>query len=115
MRYDADYKTNVLNRWKSIEGHAAAVRRMLESDTYCPDVLRQALAVQGAIDRVNALILANHLQTCASEALRGDDEAAREQVIGELLELFSAGSHVTWTRQLPAFGDLAEAGTAGGA
>lgn len=111
MRYDADYKTNVLNRWKSIEGHAAAVGRMLESDTYCPDVLRQALAVQGAIDRVNALILENHLQTCASEALRGNDDADREQVIGELLELFSAGSHVTWSRQLPALA-MPDAGTA---
>lgn len=113
MSYDEDYKTNVLNRWRSIEGHAAAVRRMLESDAYCPDVLRQALAVQGAIDRVNALILENHLHTCASEALRGDDEAAREQVIRELLELFSGGSHVTWSRQLPAFGEAAAARTAG--
>lgn len=61
------------------------------------------------------LVLENHLQTCASEALRGDDEAAREKVIGELLELFSAGSHVTWSRQLPALDDLAEAATARGA
>lgn len=112
MGYDEDYKRNVLNRWKSIEGHVAAVRRMLEAESYCPDVLRQSLAVQGAIDRVNALVLENHLYSCASQVFRDDDAAARERVIAQQLELFAGRWKVTWSRQLPPFGEAPPAESA---
>ena len=61
----------ILNRWKSIEGHAAAVERMIADDEYCVDILKQTLAIQGAIERVNAAILEKHLQSCVTTAIRG--------------------------------------------
>lgn len=96
-----EYRRRVLNRWKSIEGHVRGVRRMIEEDGYCPEIIKQTLAVQGAIDGVNALILENHLHTCASTAIRSDDVEERERMIGELLELFRGGSRVGWNRSLP--------------
>lgn len=96
-----EYRRRVLDRWKSIEGHARGVRRMIEDDAYCPDIIKQTLAVQGAIDGVNALILENHLHTCAAAAIQSDDVAERERMIGELLELFRGGSRVGWNRSLP--------------
>lgn len=99
-----DYRQRVLNRWKSIEGHVRAVHRMIEEDTYCPDIIKQTTAIQGAIDSVNALILENHLHTCASTAIRSDDVAERERVIGELLQLFRGGPQVSWNRSLEAPG-----------
>lgn len=95
-----DYRDQILNRWKTIEGHAHAVRRMIEEGQYCIDILKQTLAVQGAIDRVNTLILENHLKTCVTTAIRGDVQAERERVIGELLQLFQGGAHVAWNRHL---------------
>lgn len=95
-----EYRRQVLNRWKSIEGYARGVRRMIEDDEYCPDIIKQTLAVQGAIDGVNALILENHLHTCATTAIRSDDLEERERMIGELLELFRGGSRVGWNRSL---------------
>ena len=93
-----DYRHQILNRWKTIEGHVHAIRRMIEEDQYCVDILKQTLAVQGAIDRVNALLLENHLKTCVTTAIRSDVQAERERVIGEILQLFQGGSNVAWNR-----------------
>ena len=54
---------------------------MVEEDAYCMDVLKQLQAVQGAIGRVNALLLQDHLQTCVTTAIRGDDEQMRVAVL----------------------------------
>jgi DNA-binding FrmR family transcriptional regulator len=89
---DGDMKAKILNRLKSIEGHMRGVHRMIEEDEYCIDILKQTLAVQRAIDKVNALILERHLQTCVTTAIRGDDPDEREQVIHELLDVFEATS-----------------------
>ena len=88
-------RAHVLNRLKSIDGHLRGVIRMVEDDTYCIDVIRQLQAVEGAIGRVTSLMLEDHLQTCVTSALRGDDADDRARVIGELLRLFEAGARTT--------------------
>ncbi|MGB5932367.1 MAG: metal-sensitive transcriptional regulator [Anaerolineae bacterium] len=87
-----EQKNKIVNRLKSIEGHVRGVQRMIEEDKYCIDILKQTLAVQRAIDKVNALILENHLETCVTTAIRGDDPSERERVITELLDVFETSS-----------------------
>lgn len=65
---------------------------MVEDDAYCIDVIRQLQAVQSAIERVNALLLQDHLQSCVTTAIRGEAPAERERVVGELLSLFEQGA-----------------------
>jgi DNA-binding FrmR family transcriptional regulator len=83
-----DQRKKVLNRLKSIEGHVRGIERMVEEDTYCIDVVRQTIAVQRALDKVNVLIMQNHLNECVTTAIRGSDPARREQVLGEIVEVF---------------------------
>jgi DNA-binding FrmR family transcriptional regulator len=85
-------RAHVLNRLKSIDGHLRGVIRMVEDDTYCIDVIRQLQAVEGAIGRVASLMLEDHLNTCVTDALQGDDATERTRVIGELLRLYEAGA-----------------------
>ena len=85
-------RTQILNRLKSVDGHLRGVIKMVEDDAYCMDVLKQLRAVQGAIGRVNALLVQDHLQSCVTTAIRGDEPAERERVIGELLALFEHGA-----------------------
>ncbi len=87
-------RTQILNRLKSVEGHLRGVIKMVEDDAYCMDVIKQLQAVQGAIGRINALLLQDHLQTCVTTAIRGDDTQERERVIGELLALFEQGARL---------------------
>ena len=83
-----DHKQRVLSRLKSIEGHVRGVQRMVEEDKYCIDIIKQTLAIQRAVDKVNTLILGNHLNTCVTTAIRSQDSTERERVISELLDVF---------------------------
>jgi DNA-binding FrmR family transcriptional regulator len=85
-----DHKAKVINRLKSIEGHIRGVERMVEDDAYCIDLLKQTLAVQRAIDKVNALILEGHLENCVTTAICNNQPSERERVIAELLDVFEA-------------------------
>ena len=82
--------TNILNRLKSIEGHVRGIERMVEGGEYCVDVVNQILAVQRALQKVNAMVLDRHLHTCVTTAIRGEDPDERERVIGEIMGVFEA-------------------------
>jgi CsoR family transcriptional regulator, copper-sensing transcriptional repressor len=84
----AENKREVVNRLRSIQGHLKGIERMVEEDQYCIDILKQTDAVAKALDRVNALLLGNHLETCVTTAIQGDDPTERERVIGELMQVF---------------------------
>ncbi|MBK9232063.1 MAG: metal-sensitive transcriptional regulator [Anaerolineae bacterium] len=81
-----------MSRLKSIEGHVRGIQRMVTDDNYCIDVISQVQAVQKALDRVNSLLLDNHLNSCVITAVRSDDSQERERVLGELLHVFETGS-----------------------
>ncbi len=83
-------KKDALNRLRSIEGHVRGIERMVENDAYCIDIMKQIKAVQNALERVNSLLLANHLQTCVTTALRSNDDVERERVINEIIDVFDA-------------------------
>ena len=89
---NAQTKEQVLSRLKSIEGHVRDIQRIVTDDNDCIDVISQVQAVQKALDRVNSLLLDNHLNSCVITAVRSDDSQERERVLGELLHVFETGS-----------------------
>jgi DNA-binding FrmR family transcriptional regulator len=80
----------ISRRLRNVEGHVRGIARMIDEDAYCMDVVNQISAVQRALKKVSTLILDRHLHTCATSAIRGEDVAERERVLGEILELFEA-------------------------
>ena len=82
---DTSAKPDILRRIAYIEGHLQGVRRMIEQDKYCVDVLKQTYAVRRAIEKLEALILENHIQGCVVQGIREGREA---DVVGELLDLY---------------------------
>jgi DNA-binding FrmR family transcriptional regulator len=80
-----DARTDVLKRLSFIEGHLAGIRRMVEADKYCVDILKQTYAVRRAIDRMDAVMLDGHLRSCVVDGIR---EGRDEQVLSELSELY---------------------------
>jgi len=81
---------DILRRLRSVEGHVRGVQRMVDEGAYCMDVVNQILAVQRALKKVSGLVLDQHLRSCVTTAMRGTDPSAREQVLGELLDVFEA-------------------------
>ena len=80
-----EVKADTLKRLSYIEGHLAGVRRMVEEDKYCVDVLKQTYAVRRAIEKVEAMLLKGHLDTCVVKGIRGGRD---EEVLGELVQLY---------------------------
>lgn len=73
-----------IRRLQIIEGHLKKVRKMVEEEAYCMDILQQSLAVQNALKKVDELILDKHLHTCMIEAMG----KKKKEKIEEILELF---------------------------
>lgn len=77
-----DARRDALNRLKTVRGHLDAIVRMVEHDEYCVDVMKQVSAVQASLERVNRLVLKNHLETCFSEAVaEGRGQAAVAELV----------------------------------
>jgi len=68
-----EHHQQVISRLARIEGHVRAIKRMVEEDTPCPDVLVQIAAVRSALNGVGRVILEDHLQTCMVQAVENDD------------------------------------------
>ena len=66
----------VLNRLSRIIGHLQAVRRMVEDDRDCSEVLVQLAAVRSALDSAGKVILRDHMQHCIVEAVQEGDQQA---------------------------------------
>lgn len=94
MKLPDDEKKRLLARLKRAEGQVAAVRRMVEDDAYCVDVLVQISAARGALGRVGEVVLRNHVETCVKGALSSGDEERSQVKIDELMDVFSRYSGI---------------------
>ena len=87
---DTDKKQILINHLRSVEGHIRGIERMVDEDAYCMDILKQVKAVQQARERVSALTLENHLNTCVTTAIRSDDDEEKQKVVTEIMDVFKA-------------------------
>ena len=83
---DPERKRSSLNRLRRIEGQVRGLQRMVEEERYCADVLTQLSSVQEALRAVGRELLRNHLEHCATEAIRTGGEEA-EAMYDELVSL----------------------------
>ena len=83
-----------LRRLKTVEVHLRGVIRMVEEDSYCIDVIRQIQAVEAALNKVSAQILEEHLNSCVTTAIKGNDKKERERVLKEITEVFEMSTKV---------------------
>ena len=79
-RSEQEYK-DLINRLSRIEGQVRGVKRMVEEDAYCVDILTQVSAITAALNSFNKVLLANHIRTCVADGIRnGEDEKVEELV-----------------------------------
>lgn len=72
-------------RLASIEGHVKAIKRMVDEDAYCIDVLKQTYAVEQALKRFEGELLRGHLATCVPTAIK---DGRKNQILSELGDVF---------------------------
>ncbi|WP_177168106.1 metal-sensitive transcriptional regulator [Marininema mesophilum] len=80
--HSKEVKSNLTARLNRIEGQIRGVRRLIDQDTYCDDVLTQIAAAQSALNSVTRILLEGHLKHCVVEKIRaGDDDVVEELLV----------------------------------
>ena len=85
-RTKKEYK-DLLNRLSRIEGQVRGIKRMVEEDAYCTDILSQVSAVNAALNSFNKVLLANHIRTCVAEDIRAGKEETIDELVATLQKL----------------------------
>ena len=80
-----EVKNDALKRLSYIEGHLFGIRKLLEEDKYCVDVLKQTYAVRRAIEKMESLLLEGHLKSCVVEGIQ---TGRAEEIVAELKDLY---------------------------
>ena len=78
---EKEYK-DLIHRLNRIEGQIRGIKRMVEEDAYCPDILVQVAAANAALNSFNKVLLANHIRTCVADDIRN----GKDEVIDELVK-----------------------------
>ena len=85
-RSEKEYK-DLLNRLSRLEGQVRGIRRIVENDAYCPDILVQVSAVNAALNSFNKVLLANHIRTCVADDIREGKDATVDELVATLQKL----------------------------
>ena len=87
-RRGTDHKAQ-LDRLSRIEGQVRGIRKMVEEQRYCADILLQLRSVINALSRVQDNVFRGHLESCVSDSLAGRDKTDKDGKIEEIIDLVS--------------------------
>lgn len=85
-RSEKEYK-DLLNRLNRVEGQIRGIRKMLEEDAYCPDIMIQVSAAKAALDSFNCQLLSEHIRTCVVDDIRCGNESVVEELISTIKKI----------------------------
>lgn len=77
-------KKRIIHRLNRISGQVNGVKKMIEEDRYCGDVLIQLSAVEKAVQSLSSVILERHMYSC----IKKEVEDGNSEVLDEVMELF---------------------------
>lgn len=81
-------RTKLIHRLNRIEGQVRGLKKMVDNDAYCADLLMQSAAISAALRSFNKLLLNRHIHTCVVRDIKdGKDEVVDELVylLGKLM------------------------------
>ena len=86
---DDETRSDAKARLKRVAGQVGGIERMVDEGRYCIDILLQISAIQGALSEIGRVVLAKHLETCLSDALKSGNARERKAKVDEILDIFS--------------------------
>ena len=86
VRSPQEYK-KLVNRLSRIEGQIRGIKKMVEEDAYCTDILIQVAAVNAALNSFNKELLASHIKTCVAEDIRNGKDETIDELVSTLQKL----------------------------
>lgn len=83
----AEEHKDLMNRLNRIEGQVRGIKRMIDEDAYCTDVLVQVSAITAALNSFNKVLLASHIKSCVAEDIRDGSEEKMDELVSILHRL----------------------------
>lgn len=86
----AQGKHDYLTRLRKVEGQVRGLQKMIEADTWCPDVVTQVASATRALQEVAAGLLTDHLRHCVAQAVRAsgaEGDHALDEVTGTIRQV----------------------------
>ena len=77
----------LVNRLSRIEGQVNGVKKMLQNDAYCTDILIQVSACQAAFNSFTKELIASHIKGCVAEGIKNGDEEIVDELVRTLQKL----------------------------
>lgn len=75
-------RKNLISRLNRIEGQIRGLKRLIDQDTYCDDVITQISASQAALNSVAKILLEGHIKNCVVDRIQqGDTEVLDELLV----------------------------------
>jgi DNA-binding FrmR family transcriptional regulator len=87
---EPELKKKLLNRVRTVIGHAQGIEKMIAEDRYCIDILKQIAAVQASLSKVAHGISESHMKHCVAAAV---EHGQGEEKIEELMETLKYLKH----------------------
>lgn len=78
---------SLTNRLNKISGQINGIKKMLEENAYCTDILNQVSAAQGAFNAFSRELLANHIETCVVQNIKDGNEDIVDELLNTLQKL----------------------------
>ncbi len=83
-----DIHKEAMKRLAYIDGHLQGIKKMVDEERYCVDILKQTHAIRKAIEKLDAILLDGHLETCV---VQGIQQGHGKRVVAELRALYAVG------------------------
>lgn len=84
---EAEEKRTLMNRLSRVEGQVRGIKKMLDEDAYCTDILTQVSAIQAALNAFNRELLASHIRTCVVNEIRAGDDSVVDDLVRTLQKM----------------------------
>lgn len=76
-----------MNRLNRIQGQINGIKKMIENDAYCTDILIQVSAASAAMNGFTKELLGQHIKTCVVEHLKSGDESVVDELVSTIQKL----------------------------
>lgn len=77
----------MISRLNRIEGQIRGIKKMIENETYCDDVINQIEASRSALKSIEIILLESHIQNCVVDQIKEGDTQVVSEVLATLKKM----------------------------
>ncbi len=83
-KHSVEVQKSMITRLNRVEGQIRGIKKMIEAETYCDDIINQIEASRSALKSIEMMLLESHIQNCVVDQIKEGDH----EVVNEVLATF---------------------------